>query len=146
MSSYFQTLASKKFYDDFIYFRLLACGSRQFLIAFGLITFPFKITLTYTEEGVHSVTNYSLIGDGLWQMYQVNFVFLLWMNTKYYSNNSCSYIFRVQDWDWREVLTKINDECHLPTPTLMRCRGNVIKKNMENIFVDYCLSIHRKCY
>ena len=126
MSSYFQTLASKKFYDDFIYFRLLACGSRQFLIAFGLITFPFKITLTYTEEGVHSVTNYSLIGDGLWQMYQVNFVFLLWMNTKYYSNNSGSYIFRVQDWDWLEVLTKINNECHLHRTLHIPCCDYVV--------------------
>ena len=56
----------------------LHVGADSFKLHLGwLITFPFEITLTYTEEGVHSVTNYSLIGDGLWQMYQVNFVFLL---------------------------------------------------------------------
>ena len=139
MSSYFQTHASKNFYDDFIYFRLLACGSRQFQIAFGLITFPFEITLTYTEEGVHRVTNYSLIGDGLWQMYQVNFVFLLWMNTKYYSNNSAaptSLEFKIEiDMKFSQKLRmNATDDYTYLDATMLLC-GNVIKKTLWKIYL-----------
>ena len=98
----------------------LHVGADSFKLHLGWwITFPFEITLTYTEEGVHRVTNYSLIGDGLWQMYQVNFVFLLWMNTKYYSNNSAaptSLEFKI------EIDMKFSQKLRMnaTTPTLMR--------------------------
>ena len=144
MSPYFQTHASKNFYDDFIYFRLLACGSRQFQIAFGLITFPFEITLTYTEEGVHSVTNYSLIGDGLWQMYQVNFVFLLWMNTKYYSNNSAaptSLEFKIEiDMKFSQKL-RINATHYTYLDATMLLCGNVIKKYICGLLLEHTLKV-----